>query len=285
MLDTPSPFRVTAPPPLPVAQLALGKSPEHVAELIPRLFNLCRAAQAVGVRMALGLPVPDGVDLCEDIRRDHVMRLAVLLPTRLGLPRRTPIDWTVPQSDALLDGFPETPQAFLSYLSGGRGIAPLLRAVAAAFPGRSGTTGVLPVVSEETAFDAVALENSVATRHLDHPVMQFIEDSHGRGPLWRVVARALDLQAVERGILPEPRLVAPGCALVPAARGLYAVRARVEKGRVTELTRVTPSDHLLAPGGLMDQGLATVQTRDAAQTLVDILDPCVPLKLEEAGHA
>ena len=285
MLDAPASFCVTAPTPLPVAQLALGKPPEQVAELIPRLFNLCRAAQVVGVRLALGLPVPEGVDLCEDIRREHVMRLAVLLPTRLGLPRRTPIDWSVPQSRALLDGFPGPPAAFLSYLSGGRGIAPLLRAVATAFPAGAGATGVLPTVSDATAFVAVARENSVAARHLDHPVMRFIETTHGRGPLWRVVARALDLQAVERGRLPAPRLIAPGCALVPAARGVYAVRAQTEAGRVTGLTRITPTDHLLAPGGLMDLALASVQTHDAAQALVDILDPCVALKLEEAEHA
>ena len=43
--------------------------------------------------------------------------------------------------------------------------------------------------------------------------------------------------------------IEPGAAVIPAARGVYGVRAEVERGRVVAFERRTPTDHLLAPGG------------------------------------
>ncbi|MBT25313.1 MAG: hydrogenase expression/formation protein HupK, partial [Rhodobacteraceae bacterium] len=59
MLDRPDHTRLIARPAkvLPVAQLVRGKRIEEVADLLPRLFNLCRAAQRAAVRAALGLEV------------------------------------------------------------------------------------------------------------------------------------------------------------------------------------------------------------------------------------
>ncbi|CUH75912.1 hypothetical protein [Tropicibacter naphthalenivorans] len=292
MLDRPDiSLRAIAPTPLPVGDLVRGKPAEHVADLVPRLFNLCRAAQIVGVRMALGLPIPDGVDLSADIRREHVMRLAVMLPSRLGLDRiGLPIDWSASQTEALIgpDGFPATPEAFDRYLDSDTGIAPLLRTIASRFAPGEACTNALPTAQGGTTLNGAAQENSVAMRHLDHPVMVWIEDTYGRGPLWRTAARAIDLQAAEEGRLPAPELLAPGCAIVPAARGSYAIEARTDnRGRVLALRRVTPTDHLLAQGGIMDQSLASLPRakHDQALLLVDILDPCTPLKLEEPTHA
>ena len=79
----------------------------------------------------------------------------------------------------------------------------------------------------------------------------------------------------------------PGTAVVPAARGFYAVRAQAQNGRVTELRRLTPTDHLLAPGGILAQSLATLppEHRDLADLVVDIIDPCVPVRIKEVANA
>ena len=255
-----------------------GKPIEDVAELLPRLFNLCRGAQSAAVRLALGLPIPDQTKLAAEIRTEHQLRLAVMLPTRLGLK---PL---AVNAETLLgdQGFPGTVADFRSFMATGRGIAPLLAVVMSRFSPGEGCVSRLPLVWDGAILTRAALENSVAARHLDHPVMRHVETEWGRGPLWRLVARALDLQAAMAADIPAPRLVAPGFAVAPAARGLYALRATTDKGRVTSLQRITPTDHLLAPGGIMAQALASLPAskHDQAALLVDILDPCVPIELE-----
>ena len=63
---------------------------------------------------------------------------------------------------------------------------------------------------------------------------------------------------LEDGDLPEPRVTAQGVAMVPAARGTYAVSAQAQDGRVTQFRRATPTDHMLAPGGIMQRSLASL---------------------------
>ena len=272
------------PAPLPVAELVLGKPVDEVCALIPRLFNLCQAAQAVAVRLALSVPVDDTQDLRHEIKREHMLRLAVILPARLGL---APLG--IPGRDAEVatglfgaKRFAETPTAFEAFLSSGEGIAPVLDTIRDAFDAGEAASGVLPCLVDDAVFEDAAMENSVAVRHPDHPVLRHVEDQYGRGPLWRAVARAVDLQAVLDGDLPEPRVTAQGVAMVPAARGTYAVSAQAQDGRVTQFRRATPTDHMLAPGGIMQRSLASlpVAKHDQAGLLVDILDPCRPLEVK-----
>ncbi len=44
-----------AAPPLPIARLVASKPVEEVAALLPRVYNLCPAAQGCAARLALGL--------------------------------------------------------------------------------------------------------------------------------------------------------------------------------------------------------------------------------------
>lgn len=275
-------LRAVPAAPLPLAGLVHGRPVEEVADLLPCLFNLCRVAQSVALRLALGLAVRDDGALRKEIARDHALKLAVIWPVRLGLAAR-PV-----RAEAVLGGdFPATVPGFERYLATDTGIAPLLRAIAMRFGPGEGASGKLPETTPQTALALDAQENSVAARHLGHPVMKHIEATQGRGPLWRVVARALDLEAALHGHLPLPRSIGPGAALVPAARGLFAVRAEVRKGRVIRLTRVTPTDHMLAPGGIMAQALASLPApkHHAARLLVDLLDLCTPITLKGGGHA
>ncbi|SHF36572.1 hypothetical protein SAMN05444279_13115 [Ruegeria intermedia] len=282
-------------PALPVARLVVGKPVEEAAELLPRLFNLCRAAQAAATRLALGLPLAEGWQdgLHQEILRDHLMRLFVTWPARLGRGASAPpAGWNDDAGVAARAVFgpaaraPETPGALSDFLASGHGVAPVLARIGGAFATGEAAAD-LPVVSPDTALTPSAVENSVAARHADNPALRALANRHGRGPLWRAAARLYDIAACLNGTLPAPATPAPGGALVPAARGLYAVRAEARHGRVTAFARVTPTDHLLVPGGVLERSLATLPAEKAglAPLLLEILDPCSPVRLEELDDA
>lgn len=248
-------LQVVHPPELPVARLVIGKSVDHAVEVLPLIFNLCKTAQSLAIRMACGRSVTDAdvTELHEDIKREHRLKLQVLWPARLDVAGG---DLSSITGQMTLD------QACA--------LSPLLDGLRSMFS--SGQAVVQP-----------CLENSVAERQADAPLMREIEASLGRGPLWRAVARFLELS--------HPNIAAPkmdqGWAVVPAARGIYRVRAGVLNGQITGFERVTPTDDMLRPGGAIDQSLATLPRNMAhlAPLVLDILDPCVPLELKETTHA
>lgn len=296
MLDA-RPISFVADPPakLALGALVCGKPREEVADLMPRLFNLCRAAQSLAVRMALGLGgETDMAALRREIIRDHVLRLAVVLPGRFGqAPVSLPAGWQSGEAGlgpALFGPagrLPDTPEDFDTYLASGAGLAGLWGRIAAIFGPGEATTPDLPFVSAATATDpAATVENSCALRVASHPVVADLA-RRGRGPFWRVVARAYDLQRLLDGGSLDPASPAPGTAIVPATRGLYAVTARHEGDTVSALERVTPTDHLRAPGGVLDGSLATLRPDRGALVplLMDILDPCTPVRVREVANA
>jgi len=298
MLDAAAPRRLVArpAPALPVDRLVRGKPAAEAAALVPRLFNLCRAAQDAALRAALGLPDAGGAAaLAAEIRRDHVLRFALVLPRHFGQPV-VPLaeNWRTDAAGlarALFGGagrLPESPAAFAQFLASDAPVAATLRRVAEMFPpGTATADGLLPV-DARTAFDPrAAVENSTAQRVAAHPVMADLARRIGHGPLWRVAGRAYDLERMLTGPAPAVASHGPGAATVPATRGLYAVRARVADGIVAAFTRVTPTDHLLAPGGMLDRTLASLPADrvGAAALLLDILDPCTPLGLTETADA
>jgi len=307
MLDAPR-IRFAAKPAahLPIEELIVGKSRLEVAELLPRLFNLCRTAQGLAVRAALDLPAEDDMAaLRQEIVRDHVLRLSVVLPRHFGpSPIRLPEGWQgggAALRQALFGPsgrLPETPGDFENFLTSGAGIAGLWARVADLFAydkvtGEERDEGIskaLPFVSAKTAADPDArVENSCAVRVADHPVVAHLADNAGqnRSLLWRLVARSYDLEAL-LGHAPLT-LATPhrGRAHVSATRGLYTVSAEHDGEKVTRFARVTPTDHLRAPGGVLDQVLATIPTERAAvlPVAMDILDPCSPISVEEVAHA
>ncbi|MCA0869533.1 hydrogenase expression/formation protein HupK [Seohaeicola saemankumensis] len=295
MLDRPGITRLepVAAPPLPIARLVVGKPVDEVAALLPRVYNLCPAAQGCAARLALGLALDprerDG--LTREILREHALRLLVLWPARLGLPGR-PVDMGALQDlRAALFGAgdaPETPDAFAAFLRSGQGAAPLLSAIAALFAPQEACCAALPVPEEGLWPGVAPCENSVAGRRQDDPILRAVEAHHGRGPLWRVTARLLDARACLAGVLPPPRVPAPGSAVVAAARGAYFLRAEVRDGTVAALERITPTDHMLAPNGILAQSLNSLpgSKRHLAQLVIDLMDPCSPVTVREvAPHA
>lgn len=287
-------LRVTSAPALPVAKLVLGKPAEDVAELLPRLFNLCRVAQGTAARAAFGLPLSSDWQeaLRKEILREHVVKLCLKWPSLLSMPSvALPRDWAAVGASVRVAMFgktghmPATHPEFTAFLETRSGIAPVLSAIAHLFAPAQACRPAFPIATPDSIFARTAQENSVSARHVAHPVLRGIEATLGRGPLWSATALAVDLEMCLDGRLP-PASLTPGRAVIPAARGYYGISARIEQGRVAAFERVTPTDHLLAKGGVLEQALATLPADRAAALaplLLSILDPCFPVALEPAA--
>lgn len=300
-MNTVSPIRrqplvplVTPPPPL--GALLLGQPVVEAAVRLGRIFNLCRAAQVAAARLAFGLPPEDGCAeaLRREVLRDHLIKFHLSWPALLGCPPLPlPAGWAAGSPDlagAMLGAparMPATEAEFAAFLAGGQGLAGVLARIDREFAPGEAVCAALPLPEPRRVLEMGALENSGAARHAAHPVMQHIAGTRGRGPLWRATGRAYDMQACLESRLPPLLCPALGQAIVPAARGAYAIAAQVREGRVTAFQRVTPTDHLCAPGGILEQSLASLAATSArkAPLLLDILDPCTQVHLKGAQDA
>jgi len=278
---SPGRARVQAGAALPLAALLTGRPAAEAAAMLPRLFNLCRMAQGVAARAALGLaPEVSDADLRAEVLREHLVALCVTLPPLLGrAPGRLPVGDV---AGALFGrGLPKGLNGLAEWLAQGAGCAPLVAALRDALQPGEGVIAPLP--PPPAPFAPGLWENSAAGRRADHPLLRAVEGVHGRGPLWRLLGRLADAEAMLAGDLPGVR-VENGVAIAPAARGQYALRIDTAGGRVTGLQRRTPTDHLLAPGGALERALAA--SRPALAPLIIALhDPCVPVTVKEVAHA
>jgi hypothetical protein len=278
-------------PALALDRLMLGRPVEEALALLPRLFSLCGMAQGMAFRLSLGLPHDRAADPAREILRDHVARLCLDWPVRMGLaPVALPPGWQAggPALARALTGgdLPRDAAGLRDWMARGGGVAPVLAEIAAAFPA-VGAGVDLPLVTPGTALSEEALENSVAARRASHPLVAAVARDWGRGPLWQAVARLADALAVMAGDLPAPVVLADGTAVVPAARGTYALRARAEAGRIVAFARRTPTDHLTAPGGSLERLLRAFAplTPARAELLAAVMDPCLPVTVRETADA
>lgn len=295
MLDrTPQLSDLDIAPAPPIGDYLIGRSVTDAVAIVPRIFNLCRMTQEVAVKLAFDVELPQDwqAQLQADILREHQFRLGILLPGRLGLqslamPRgeEAATDWLA--SFVGTSGFPDTAEAFERFLTGLSPASLLLQAVNRCFaPGEACYHDLVPT-SIETAETHAPQDNTVAARAAHHRVMQHIAATRGHGPLWQIVGRILDVENTENELLPAP-VCSHRSVFVPAARGLFVVRASQSAGQVTGFTRVTPTDHLLAQGGVLEQALANLPDHKAhrASLVIDIFDPCQPVAIKEgASHA
>jgi hypothetical protein len=269
------------PAALPLERLLAGKAAAEAALLLPRLFSLCRMAQETAAGLALGLPVPGSAALAAEVLRDHLILLCATLPRAAGL-----------QAQAL----PADPALFLCgparrlprSLAGLKALAaqhPVLDILLHLAPGEA-CSPALPAPRAETVFSGAASENSPAGRQSPLPLLREIEARIGRGPLWRYAGVLADAMAALQGRLPAARLV-ERTALVPAARGTYALRLALLDGRITAVARATPTDHLLAPGGALLCAMATLPAAKSslAPLILALHDPCIPVALQEVPDA
>lgn len=279
---SPGAVQITRAPALPLGRLIVGKPVNEVAALLPRLFNLCRMAQGAAARAALGLPpLVTATDLAAEVLRDHLAVLFVTLPPLLGLAPARPPQSAVAQAMFGPRGLPRTLPDLRLWLTSGTGVSRLACAVDRAFPGRMASAPVLPAPANSLADGA--FDTSLAVRRADHPLLTALEADRGRGPLWRLMARLVDAEACLRGDLPAVTM-ANGTALAPAARGTYALRLTHAGGIVTGITRRTPTDHLLAPGGTLHHALTGLDPA-LAPLVIALHDPCEPVTIREVRHA
>ena len=268
---TPGGAKVIPAPALPLTRLLVGKTAAEAAALLPRLFNLCPQAQEQAARLSLGLP-PLADTRAETIRA-HRNRLFIALPLALGLPPR-PGCQDAPGLTRGLD--------LNAFLASDAPLSALARHLRAAFPPGAALARPLPFPRGAQALAPSAFENSPAGRQAQTPLMQALEDAEGRSPFWRLIGLMADLDAALAGALPPDT---PGpTATVQAARGTYALRIETHAGRVTALTRRTPTDHLMAPGGAVEQSMATCPA-PLAPLLLALHDPCVAVAIREAQDA
>lgn len=293
MLDAPTTLTATRTPGLPVDKLVLGKPAGEVAALLPRVFNLCRAAQGAAAALALGQEMPDE-DTRGEILRDHLMKLCITLPKHLDrAPLPLPEGWQAGGAglvSALIGADSIESAADFERVLSDTPVGAVLGRIEARFAPNEAATDVLDPANDNALFAPIplALENSVAGRQAGHPAMRAIETAYGRGPFWRAAARLFDLIDAANGHLPAPRLAAPGRAVVMAARGSYAVAADLDgMENIATFQRITPTDHLMATGGIMEQTLSRLAPKNhsAAALILDILDPCSPVDLKEESHA
>ena len=267
-----------------VETLVVGRTPEAAAVLLPRVFNLCRATQDAAFRLAAGLALDAGAPdlLRAEMLRDHVLRLCLVLPQRLGLAAGIlPPGWA--QGDraclaALLgpdQRLATDAEGFARWCDTGLGAAPALASLSRAF------------VPDMASCPATMPDSSAAGRRAQHPLMQALERSHGRGPLWRAAGRLVDAVAILSGDVPVAQAEGPGRASAPSARGTYNVAFTQDQGRITELTRRTPTDEMAAPGGPLETAIAALRPADAhlLPLLIEVFDPCMDWEFIEATDA
>lgn len=247
-------IEVVLPPALPIDKMIIGKPVDDAIELLPRVFNLCKASQSIAIRLACGRQIEQAdIDALEtDIAREHQLRLEVLLPAKLGLPPCKPVH---------IEGVMSLDQACRK--------STLLAAIREQFEPFEAS------VSPDT------VENSVAGRQEKSALMLEAENRFGRGPLWRITARFCELSTMN---LPMPRQKNGWC-IVPAARGDYRVRATVINDKITAFERHTPTDDLLQESGVLAQTLNSLKSTQMAELVIDILDPCIPLQPRQVCHA
>ena len=281
-------WEVDLPPAPALDALLIGKPVAEVADTLPRLFNLCASAQGMAARLSLGLPpIPHAQTLlAREILRDHLLALCLTLPRLAGLPvRNLPDGWhRATDLGPMLWGGAQ-PDDLGAWLNSGLGLSPLVARVQALFASGEGEARALPMVDPANVDGVAPVENSPAARHAGTPLMQQAEVMAGRGPLWRLMGRLCDAQAASRGALPSPHLRACGMALVPAARGVYALRLTQEDGVLRAIHRITPTDHMLAPQGALRLALNSLRNPALAPLLVALHDPCVPVTPRQVQHA
>jgi hypothetical protein len=292
MLDTASQWRVVAQEGPRADSLVQCHTVAEARETIGRAFNHCRAAQITAFDIATGQTASE-TELCAEMRREHLVQIFMGWPHALGLRPLFERTWLTDDREVMralfgpLARIPGNDFDMAGFLGSDDGIAPLLRVIGDLFGPNAAAADGFPLVDADSAFRALPVENSPAARQAATPAMDYVEAFYGRGPLWRATGRVIDLATLIVGERPRPVTVAPGSALVPAARGCYALRVATEDGRVTALTHVTPTDHLLAPGGTLEAMLGSLPAHRnrLMPLLMALVDPCRPVNVEVARDA
>lgn len=292
--DKPTQLRVAKPPRLSIDEMMRGQPVAAAEGILLQHASYTNAPLLLAARRVFDLPVTPAMqdDMRQEILRDHVLKLWITLPTHFGLagaplpPREGAGDHIV--AEALFGPAgapPPTPDAYERFLQSDRRMGALLRKIDRCFEAGEAATGKLDPFTSSSGLVAAPLENSLAQRHLLHPVMRHIAETRGRGPLWRTTARIYDAYACLRDRLPLAHAPAAHRVCVPVSQGSCLIEARAQAGRIARFRIVAPDDHLLANGGILDRMFDTLPAikEGLVPLLLDIVDPSVALEVVP-GH-
>lgn len=281
MLDTAGQWRVSVQPAPSIETHVQGRPTASARERLSQILPANGAIELAAFDLALGrhIEIPR---LSRRIRDDHLAQIFVAWPQALGLPPIFDQRWLTDDAVArvaLLGAGSRLPQSdfeMAEFLGSDHGVAPLLRLIGDLFGPRTATADDVPFVDAETAFSPAPVENSAAARRAAHPAMSYVESIYGRGPLWRAAGQVIDLALLLSGDVPRPLLTAPGAAVVPAAKGYFALRLSTRDDHITGLSRTAPMDHLLAVSGSLEHMLSRLPADQGALVplLVTLMDPC-----------
>lgn len=267
-----------------------GRTADEAVRLLPLLYSVCGAAQAVAARLAVaaarGEELAAGVDaaVLAEARREHLWRLLLDWPDLLGLPREEVLlaearrqlaagtfeAWCesalrapLARLDAALDSLTDAvmPARLLPALTAGQTLALTPRlgeafAAAPSYQGGAAETGAL------ARYPALAVAASPAAR-----VRARMADLFADAGLGRVSA-----VTVAAGI---------GRAAVETARGMLLHEVVLDGDRVAGYTVVAPTEWNFRPRGVLATSLEGLSAespeslRGEVERRVLALDPCV----------
>lgn len=304
---------IRPPAPIPVTPLVRGRTAEEAARQVALIFNVCSGAQEASVRGALGLVPSDALigRLRFEAIRENLMRLTIGWPSLVGsggdaAPLRALSQPGQPDLQAVAqavfgnDGaVPRSWGDFENWIGAGETVAARCFARVAREWDAGWGQVALPAIAIDGPVDwpeatqaGGPVENSPAARHAAHPLLQAIAARKGRGILWRMAGRLVDLKALfDDGEACLFQGEASGIAW--AARGWMLTRGALDTatGRVAWLQRLSPTDFALVAGGLMTSALNTLPAEaDApleavARLIIETVDPCCPYALSVASDA
>lgn len=277
----------------------VGLSVDDALRLVPLVWNVCGAAQEGAFRAALGLPVDDALTkrIVREAIRDHLLHLCVRLPAALGLRPQPAIvaAFNVREGEAANRIFPgggmphdvatlrrvcaEEKSLGSELLSSAvSSAAPFCAAQAPLITGQDAREGFLHAQQGPT-------ENSAASRNASHPLLVDISETFGRGVLWRIAGRMVDLEALAHGAPSAPPAHGRGgYGAAIAARGTMLIRASERASLLENFERIAPTDCAFATGGVATQLMEALPPDNTAmsraETLLSVLDPCVPARVE-----
>lgn len=298
---------VEPPRAVPVAVLVRGRPPEEAARLVPRLFNLCGAAQEAAIRSAFDLPAPEALTsrIAGETLVEHVFRLCLIWPAILGiapdreavtLARRALVDAEAARQlrwhlFAPLDGAPGDLNTLSSFVVAAEtGPARMLREIVTHWDGHWGRADLPdfdpagPVDWDGVTQGGFPVENSPAGR-AKGSLLAAIAARHGRGLLWRIAARLVEVDRLLAGAT----MGDPAKGAAEAARGTLLVRGACRNGSIAAFERLSPTDFALAPGGSLETALASLPVEGGAppveriaRLIVETIDPCIATGIEVA---
>lgn len=296
---------LTPPVPPPMGTFLQGKSAEDASVLVGRIFNICAAAQEAAARSAFRLDVT--AEMTARIRnetlREHIVKLCLVWPPLLDLlPDRTaPAQCARALDDrdagsalrsavfASMKRVPLSLDELVTWAKAEETVpARLFHKVLTDWRESWGSVS-LPVFDADKEADwpeatqgEVPVENGIAGRVMDHPLMISIEEKLGRGTVWRMAARLVEVDRLLAGEEAHP-VIGPG--VVAAARGTMLVRASSDETGVTGFERLSPTDFAIHPGGTLQTALESLPAAHPnlgamVRVVVETIDPCVSIELD-----